>query len=147
MATTLKIANGDVIINTSTGRPKLIGNAVGENDTAKSREKTVQDIRGSLSIARNRNGTGAGISELVGRLQGNGINSVPILLNKRIRDMFSNILRLQRRRLNIRPASERFTRISFLQIFRDKNAPTNFRFRLDVKTSTGETLTQSGTVG
>ena len=50
MATTLKVRNGDIVVNGSTGRPKLIGNKAGEDDLVKSKEKNTQDMRRCLSI-------------------------------------------------------------------------------------------------
>ncbi len=150
MATTLKIANGDAVFNTSTGRPKLLGNAVdADEDVAQSRLKASQDLRRSLSINRIITGDGAAIQELIGKTSEIGISSIELLLNKRIRDMFSAILRLQRVRSNIRKPGESFTHISFLSIFKDKTSVTSYRFRLDVRTATNDqdVIRLSGAVG
>lgn len=149
MATTLKISNGDIVVNNSTGRAKFIGNNIGENDISKAKEKNSQDIQGALSIERIPSGAGAGIQELVGRLQGTGVSAIPILLNRQIREMFTAIIDLQRRRLSVRPTRERFSRIVVLRVSQNRGAdsPTSWRFRLDIRTAAGDTLTQAGTVG
>lgn len=147
MATTFKINNGDVVMNTSTGRPKLVGNTINENDPAKAREKTSLDLQRSLSIERLSDGSGAGIIELVGNVEEIGASSAQSLLNRRIRNMFSSILSLQRRRPGARPASERFARIILLIINADRQDPTTFRFRLDTQTAEGLRQTTSGTIG
>ena len=145
MATTFQINKGDVIINNSTGRPKLLGNGIGETDSNKSRKKASQDIRGGLSTDRLASGASAAISELIGLEQDGGFLSAQILLNRQIRDMFSNMLRLQAKRLIIRPDSERFSRISFLQVIRDQSK-TGLRFTLDIKTVSGVLIREAGLI-
>lgn len=146
MATTLKVANGDFVVNGATGRPKTIGNNIGVSDKAASKEKSSQDLRGGLSINRIASGAGAGISELVGVTQELGPDSTSILVSQRIRDMVLSIIKLQLRRSNIRPVGEKFSRVSLLQVI-PKDDKTSFRFRLDVRTLANETLTQSGSLG
>ena len=63
MALTFKITNGDVEMNGSTGRPKMVGNDIKENILSKAKEKTSQDIREMLSISKILNGAGAGIAD------------------------------------------------------------------------------------
>jgi len=75
MATTFKIIDGDVVVNTSTGRPALIGNDINENVAYKAKEKATQDIKGGLSINRINSGAGAGINELIGIMQQVGFTS------------------------------------------------------------------------
>lgn len=146
MATTFKIINGDVVMNTSNGRPKLVGNPIYEEDKAKSREKVNQDLRRGLSLERVRSGTTAAIQNLVGTVPQFGSTSIAILINRQIRSMFSFILKEQSKRPNIRPKSERFYSISRLQILPESNR-TGFRFRLGVKTADRGETGISGVVG
>jgi hypothetical protein len=147
MATAFKISNGDVVVNNSTGRPKLIGNPLNETNREQSRLKTSQDLRRCLSINSIIDGSGAGLFEIIGNTDTIGITSTQILLNKRIRQMFAAVLRLQNQRLGVRPSSERFSNISLLRIFTENNDQTIFRFRLDVRTRLGNELTLSGLLG
>ena len=146
MATTFKMSNGDVVMNTSNGRPKTIGNPVGEEDRAKSREKTIQDLRRGLSLERVRNGTTAALQNLVGSVPQFGSTSIAILINRQIRSMFSFLIKEQRKRPNIRPKSERFSSISRLQVLPEGNK-TDFRFRLGVRTADKGVTETSGVVG
>lgn len=145
MAITLKITNGDAEFNDSTGRPKTLGNEIGETDRTKARMKSAQDIRRSLSIDRLLTGDSAAISELAGIEQDGGMLSVQALLGRQIRDMHSSLIRLQRLRPNVRPDSERFAKITFLQIIRDASR-TSLRFRIDFQTISGLTVRQTGTI-
>ena len=147
MAITFQINNGDVLINTSTGRPKLIGNdiTINENSTSKASMKVSQDLRGGLSTNRIRSGAGAGINELVGLVPSLGTGFISISLNKQIRDMFSSILRLQKLNVNSRPPSEKLSKIVAFIIIPGVDQ-TSFKFKLDAITISGETITQSGTI-
>jgi hypothetical protein len=144
MATTFKISNGDVVVNTSTGRSKLIGNEINESNGPKAKEKANQDLKRSLSITRLRDGSGAGLAEIVGNTDAFGITSTQILLNKRIRQMFGALVFLQNKRRGIRPLQERFSNISLLRIFSASTDKTQFRFRLDVRTRSNENLVLAG---
>lgn len=146
MATTFKISNGDVVVSTSNGRPKLIGNPINEEDRAKSKEKTLQDLRRGLSLERVRSGTTAALQNLVGTVPQFGTTSIALLINRQIRSMFSFMLREQSKRPHIRPRSERFSSISRLQVIPEGNK-TDFRFRLGVKTADQGTTEISGVVG
>jgi len=145
MATTLKVKNGDVVVNGSTGRPKTVGNEVGSTDTAKSREKAVQDLYRCLSINRVENGTGAAIAELIGTISGAGLSSITMLLSGRIRSMFASLITAQRKNQLNRPDGERFRGITFLQVLPD-SSKTGYRFRLDTKTFSNEIIVQSGSI-
>ena len=146
MAQTFKIFDGDVEVNGSTGRPKLIGNAVNEDNIANAREKTSQDMRGALSIDRILSGAGAGIAELVGVMQQTGFLSTRVLLQRQINNMFKSLIRLQNKRPAARPDNEKFSKITLFRIVSNPGSKTSFKFRLDVVTEGGGTLTQSGTV-
>ena len=145
VATTFKIHNGDVINSGITGRPTMIGNNVGESDVGKAHEKCIQDLQRSLSINRLRDGSGAGISELVGTLEGGGFGSVSILIKTRIRSMFTAIQNLQRKRLSVRPPLERFDTITNLIVTQNPDR-TSYRFRVDTRTVVGQTIPVSGRV-
>lgn len=146
MATTFKIRDGDVVLNPANGRAVLIGNIISGEDKAKAREKTVQDIKRSLTLSRLPNGDSAAIEELVGKVGDVGLISIQLLTNRRIRSMVNNLIRLQNKRFGIRPLSEQINSIGFLQTFQDPSDPTKFKFRLDVRTRTEE-IALSGTVG
>jgi hypothetical protein len=145
MATTFEIQNGDVVIKNVTGRPSMIGNVVGENDAGKSHIKSAQDLRRCLSISRIKDGTGAGINDLIGTLEGSGFASVGILIKNRIRSMFTSVQSLQKKRLEVRPPNERFNTITSL-IVTQRPDRTSYRFRLDTKTYAGGTIGQSGVI-
>jgi hypothetical protein len=145
MATTLKVRNGDVVVNDSTGRPKVIGNTTNERDTVKAREKAVQDLQRSLSINRVANGTGAAISELIGVIDGAGLSSITMLLNSRIRNMFAAIIKVQNQSRTNKPDGERFRTITFMQVIPDSTR-TGYTFRLDTKTFANQTIVQSGSI-
>ncbi|KKL62268.1 hypothetical protein LCGC14_2186910, partial [marine sediment metagenome] len=145
-ALTFKITNGDVEVNTSTGRPKMIGNALNENIFFKAKEKTSQDMRRSLSINRIRNGTGAGMAELVGTVQQVGFLSIKVLLQRQILNMFSSLIRQQSIRPGVRPRNERFKKITLFRILPSSTEKTSYIFRLDVTTVGGGKITESGTI-
>ena len=145
MATTFEIQNGDAVVKNITGRPSMIGNIINENDVGKARSKTSQDLRRCLSISRIRDGSGAGINDLIGTLEGGGFASVSILVKNRIRSMFGAIQSLQRKRSDVRPLNEQFSTITTLIVTQlpDK---TSYRFRLDTRTAAGRTISQSGII-
>jgi len=147
MATTFKIVNGDVAMNTSSGRPKTIGNEIGNDDAGEAIAKTYQDLYRCLSLNSIRNRTTAGLQNLVGTVPQFGTSAIAVLVNRRIRDMFSAIIREQAKRPNIRPKSERFSRISVLRVFPIAGSKTSFRFRLDVKTINADIVKISGAAG
>lgn len=146
MAISFEIKNGDVTVSKITGRPNIIGNLIGQDDPDQSRRKTSQDMKRCLSINRIKDGSGAGITEFVGAIDGAGFGSISILLKSRIRSMFTAILRLQRKRLSVRPAAEQFSDIKSLQVVSIPNDRTAYKFRLDTRTMAGRTITQSGTI-
>lgn len=146
MATTFKINLQDVVFNTSRGRPKLVGNEVGEENQAKSREKVLQDLRRSLSLEAIRNGTTAALQNLIGSVPQFGTSSISILINRQIRSMFAAMLREQSKRPNVRPKSERLTKISILQVLPEANR-TDFRFKLGTRTADRGSVIVSGFVG
>lgn len=147
MAFTFKIENGDVAMNLSNGRPKTVGNDLGENDRGKAIEKTRQDLHRSLSLEAIRAGTTAGIQNLVGTVPQFGSSAIAVLVNRQIRSMFSAILREQGKRPDARPTSERFSSISLLRVFAESGSKTGFRFRLGVKTIDNTNIEVSGVVG
>jgi hypothetical protein len=134
MAQTLQIVNGDVVTSSSNGRAILIGNPVGSSDPGAAKAKTVQDLQGALGIDRVVSGAGAGISEFEGLTNDIGSESVTMLINQRINDMFTAILSLQAQRPEVRPLSEQFNQIAFLQVVSDISDPTQYIFRLDTLT-------------
>ena len=145
MAITFKITNGDVEFNGSTGRPKTLGNDLEENDLVKAKNKATQDIQRSLSLDRISTGDTAAINELAGLEQDGGAVPAQILLNRQIRDMHSNLIRLQRLRSGVRPDNEKFARIVFLQTIRDTDK-TTLRFRVDFQTIGGLIVRQTATI-
>lgn len=148
MATTFKVVNGDISVSASSGRPNIIGNTIGENDPAKAAEKNRQDLYRCLSLETIKNGTTAGLQNMVGTVPKFGSSAISILVNRRIRSMFAAILTEQNKRPSIRPFSERFKLISLLRVFpANDNSKTNFRFRLGVKTVKGSTAEITGVVG
>jgi hypothetical protein len=147
MAITLKISNGDFVINDSSGRFKTIGNRVGQDDPDQATQKNSQDLKRSLSLGRVPNGSTANIVRLVGTVPESGSQSVALLINRQIRNMFASILRLQRLRPNVRPNREKFSSISTLRVFKETGERTRFRFRLGVKTTNKEIVTITGALG
>lgn len=147
MATTFKVVNGDVTMNTSSGRPKTIGNDIGETDSGVSSFKTKQDLHRCLSLVTLRNGTTAGLQGLIGTVPNFGASAIAVMVNRRIRSMFAAILREQNKRPSIRPNSEKFKSISVLRVFPSKDDKTGFRFRLGVRTVNRSVTEISGIVG
>ena len=146
MATTFQIAYGDVVVNGFTGRPNLIGNAIGVDDPGTAKTKAVQDIGGGLSIDRVVSGAGAGLAELVGLMDQLGPGSTATIVGQRIRDMFNAMVVLQKNRPGIRPNDEMFKKITLLQVVPKVGDPTSFTFRLDILTVAGTQVTLSGTI-
>ena len=146
MATTFRISNGDVVVKSVTGRPDMIGNILDGNDAGKAREKVIQDLKRCISISKIRDGSGAGIVELAGMVDGVGIGSVAVLIKTRLINMFTAILQLQKKRVNIRPSNERFNNINRIMVTPDVSDKVAYRFRIDTKTVSGGTIVQSGTI-
>ena len=148
MATTFKIINNDVVLSNVSGRPNLIGNVINENVLSKAKNKTSQDMRRSLSINRIRNGTGAGINELIGTTRDlSQTLSARILLQRQILNMFRSLIRQQNIRPNVRPNNEKFNKITLFRILPETGTKTAFRFRLDVTTEGGGVIIESGIIG
>lgn len=145
MALTFKILNGDTEMNNITGKPRLVGNDINENDSGKARNKAKQDLLRGLSLAVVRNGTTANIQSLVGTISDYGPSTIGLLINKQIRDMFSSILAEQRKRLFVRPKPERFASIIKLLVLEDSK--TNYRFKLAVKMEDQEEISINGSMG
>jgi len=84
MTDTFKVVNGDVQLSSATGRIRLVDR----------REKLRQDVKQNLEMAPQVNGTGAGLSELV------GLASSPVVLaaevSRRIRSSFEALKQVQR---------------------------------------------------
>jgi hypothetical protein len=99
-----------------------------------------------LSLELIKNGTTAGLQNLVGTVPQFGSSGISALINRSIRNMFSSILREQNKRPDARSAYERFNSISLLRVYPDENK-TGFRFRLGVKTFNGTITNMSGIVG
>lgn len=146
MALTFKITNGDVVLNTSSGKPVMLGNDLNENIASKAKDKASQDLGGALSINRIRSGAGAGISELVGVMQEVGFISTKVLLQRQITNMFSSLIRLQSIRSGVRPNNERFSNITLFKITQNPYNGTLYNFRLDISTVGGGTIVKSGTI-
>ena len=147
MATSFEISNGDIKVSNTTGRPNLVGNIVGENNTDQARKKVSQDIQRGLTLNALADGTTAGVAELVGSLNDISGLGIEFLLNRQIRNMFSSILRVQSIRPSVRPDNERFSSISFLQIFLATGSKTTYRFRLGIRTVDGGIAEQTGSIG
>jgi len=145
MATTFEIKSGDIVVNRSNGRPRIIGNIVGNNSPIQAKKKSNQDLQRSLSIGRISNGTGAAINELQGTVGTIGSSGVSILMMQQINNMFSSILAVQAIRPEIRSLNERFSTINTLLVTPNSDN-VSFRFYLDTSTIAGETITQSGNI-
>lgn len=147
MAITFKISNGDVIMGTNSGKPTIIGNEVNEDDIGKAKIKNIQDIKRCLSLEPLLDGTTAGLQKLVGTVPQFGSSAIASLVNRRIRSMFSSILREQAKRPNARSQYERFSAISVLRVYPYESSRTSFRFKFGAKTTSNVITSVNGLVG
>lgn len=147
MAITFKIANGDYVINNSTGRFKTIGNVINGDDPKEANLKNRQDLRRSLSLSKVANGTTANIAKLIGIVPESGVKAVALLINRQIRNMFAAIIRQQRLRPNVRPNREKFSAITILKVFLKTGEKTTFRFRFGTRTINKDNVDITGSVG
>jgi len=147
MALTFSISNGDVVMGTNSGKPTLIGNDVNEDDIGKAKIKNSQDIKRCLSLELIQDGTTAGLQQLVGTTPQFGSSAISSLVNRRIRTMFSSILREQAKRPNARSRYERFQAIAVLRVYPYESSRTSFRFKFGVKTTNNTITNVNGLVG
>jgi hypothetical protein len=137
MTTTIKIVNGDWVIDRRTGRPVTVADG----------EKLRQDVRENLTIARQPNGFGAGLEDIVGVVEDPFV--IRSLIQQRIRESTNTMQRLQdRTQRGQRPANERIQRIEKLDVYPTTigggNVKTGFAFSLQVRSEAGTTAIVSG---
>lgn len=132
MTTTFQVAGGDVVMDARTGRPKLLSGRV----------KLRQDVGEMLGVERLRDGFGAGLVELVGRV------SSPFALQaevaRRVREGVAAMQALQRRfHWSERPDEERLLGLQQLVVGLARDPATgaltytDVTFRADVVTVAG----------
>lgn len=130
MAQTFKINNGDVVINTATGKPTLI------LDGAKLR----QDLKEFFTVDVQPSGFGAGIEQLVGVVEISPTIFVSAT-DRQIRDGMEIFKSLQRAENRIpRLAEEQILALSYLQVDQDPSNPTQYFFRANILTEKGTEL-------
>jgi len=136
MATTLKMLNGDVDINSSSGRPNVI---TGE-------PKTRQDIQEFFSINVLENGFGSGIEQLIGSTGSNDTTMVS-LVSRQIRLGIGSMIQIQQSDSRIsRPPEERVSGIGSVAVAIDPEDPTRIFFRVNILTDGGAPLSISTSV-
>lgn len=137
MSTTFQVSNGDVVINRSSGQPRLVA------DESKLR----QDLRGALSSEARPDNVGAGLEDAV---NGQAATSTLVTrqISRRVRTMVSNMQDLQTRfQREQRPRGERLVRLGGLQVSQVAGDPTAFYFRATFvtgRTGTSGSITVGG---
>jgi hypothetical protein len=137
MSTTFQVANGDVVINRSSGQARLVADET----------KLRQDLRMALATGSRPDNVGAGLEDAV-----NGQAATPALVtrqvSRRVRIMVSNIQDLQSRfQREQRPRGERLVRLGRLQVSQVADDPTAFYFRatfITGRTGTSGSITIGG---
>jgi len=135
MTKTFQIASGDWVIDRSTGRPKTI------SDT----EKLKQDVKECLSIARQSNGFGAGLEDIV------GIVAEPIvaqsMITRSVNASMTSMRDLQySNQYADRTLKERIERVAALSVTARGEDKVSYLFRVDVVSEDGVRLVLSGSV-
>ena len=136
MSQTFFIQNGDVAINTMSGRPNMVSG----------RNTLRQELLEDLSINTLNNGYGAGIPALVGYVP---FDPAPftMAIDRAIRNSINVMQALQRGQISInRPTNEQVSGVSFLRVFQDTNDPRVYLYYVNVETVAGPQLQVSGTV-
>lgn len=138
MTRTIKIENGDWVMDRTTGRPVMLDASDGTNT------KVRQDLRECLSINPLTNGFGAGLDLLIG--QDADPYAMQASLQRAIRRAVVAMQRLQQQfQVSKRPASERIATIASLQVVPagapgSASSKTSFSFKLAVLTVAGTSV-------
>lgn len=119
MSSTFLVTGGDVVINRSSGQPRLIADA----------QKLRQDLRIALSTAARIDNVGAGLEDVI-----NGRAATPSIIEsaiqRRVINSATNMQELQNRyNRNERPRGERLVSVAFVQVSTVANDPTAFYFK------------------
>lgn len=137
MSQTLKIVNGDVVINSASGRPISVSNEI----------KLRQDIKEFFSIDVQPSGFGSGLEQLIGLVEISP-DAFITMADRQIRDGISEFMRLQVAEQRIfRPGTESILGISGVIIERDTTDPTRFYFRVNFITTDGKQFSITNSVG
>lgn len=128
MAQTFKIRDGDILMNSSTGKCIMVTGT----------DKLKQDLNEFFTVHIQPSGFGAGIEQLIG--------IVPIsseifagLADRQIRDGILELRNLQRSDATIpRTTDERILGVTNVQVEADHQDPTKYFFRVNVLTESGK---------
>lgn len=125
---TLKIIGGDYVFDQATGRFV----------TVTGREKLRQDCRQNLDTDVQPDGTGAGLTSVIGKLA--DPFDMRIDMTERVTESFEALKDLQQRfQLGDRSKQERIARISAVQVFQtqssssDEFSKTDYTYRVDIQ--------------
>jgi phage baseplate assembly protein W len=137
MTVTVRVVDGDAVLNRATGRPELI----------QDRPKLRQDVRQMLSQRTNVDGFGAGLDELIG--QPSDPFAIRAQISTRVRSGVRAFQSLQDRfHFASRTAEERLLRVANLRVgLASQNGQlsrTTFAFRLDVLSAAGTSTPLGG---
>lgn len=139
MSTTFQISRGDVVVNDSSGQPKLVADDV----------KIRQDLRIALSTAARVDNIGAGLEDVVNG-QAATASLVERQIERRVQASVANIQRLQDQfQRDQRPQEERLIRVATIIVTTVADDPTAFSFRAEFVTarSPAGPITLSGRIG
>jgi hypothetical protein len=130
MTVTVRVVNGDVVLNRATGRPELI----------QDRPKLRQDVRQMLSQRTSPDGFGTGLDELIGKPS--DPFAIRAQISTRVRSGVRAMQSLQDRfHFASRTREERLVRVANLRVgLASQNGQlsrTTFTFRLDVLSAAG----------
>lgn len=119
MSSTFLVTGGDVVINRSSGQPRLIADS----------EKLRQDLRISLATAARIDNVGAGLEDVIdGRATTASL--IERAIQRRVAFATANMQELQNKyNRNQRPRGERLVALAFVQVSTVANDPTAFYFK------------------
>lgn len=130
MAQTLKITNGDVVINSATGKPNMVADGI----------KLRQDLAEFFTVNVQPSGFGAGIEQLIGVVEISPAIFVSAT-DRQIREGMDIFKSLQQSETQIpRPPEEKILTLSYLQVEQDPTNPTQYYFRANILTEKGTEL-------
>lgn len=140
MTTTLKVYNGDVLLNQSNGQYEFMSDKV----------KLSQDVRCLLLIEpQTDNGFGAGLDSMIGELPSDelGPDNINFELGFRLRSAFKQMKSLQRLvQFGQRPLNELVDRIILVRASPDRIDRTMYRFIVSISNLANQVVRLGGKI-
>lgn len=135
MATSIKVVNGDISINTSSGRPTIISGTA----------KLKQDLNEFFNVDIMPSGFGCGLERLIGTLEsGQGMLG---LLDRYITDGIAEFMNIQQSDTTPRTPSELISSVNGIQSSVDPADPTRFYFKINIVTQDGASFPYATFIG